>query len=69
MTGFENRTIAKEIPEVAEQHRRELFEMFENGTVSPHISAVFPLEDTRQAIEVVADRRVIGKVVIDLTAE
>jgi NADPH2:quinone reductase len=68
VTGFENRTIEAKIPAVAAEHRRELFGYFARGELVPHISAVYPLSDARQALEVVAERRVIGKVVIDIAA-
>ena len=37
------------------------------GRVRPHIGAVYPLEQTAQALRHVAEGRAVGKVVIDLT--
>jgi NADPH:quinone reductase len=64
VTGFENRTIEAQIPDVAAAHRRDLFDAFARGELSPHISAVYPLAEARRALEDVAERRVIGKVVL-----
>jgi NADPH2:quinone reductase len=66
IVGFENRTILQHLPDVAARHRAEVVELFARGRVSPHVSAVYPIEQVACALEDVASRRVIGKVVIDM---
>jgi NADPH:quinone reductase-like Zn-dependent oxidoreductase len=46
---------------------RELKEMFASGVIRPYIGARFPLTDTAKALRHVAERKAIGKVVIDVT--
>ena len=40
---------------------------FKDGRLKPHVSHVFPLEDAKEALRTLAERRSTGKVVI-LTA-
>ena len=44
----------------------ELAQMFAAGIVRPYIGARFPLAETPAALRYVADRKVLGKVVIDV---
>ncbi len=44
----------------------ELFAMYAEGKIKPRISARFPLKDTAQALEMMQDRKVMGKVVITM---
>jgi NADPH:quinone reductase len=67
LTGFENRTIPEHLPGVVPQHRREVLDLLVEGRVAPHVHAVYPLEDVARALEDVQARRVIGKVVIDVS--
>jgi len=46
------------------QNVTELFEMYGNGQIKPRISASFPMEDAAKALEMIADRKVLGKVVL-----
>ncbi|WP_299699860.1 NADPH:quinone oxidoreductase family protein [uncultured Tateyamaria sp.] len=46
------------------QNITELFEMYEKGKIKPHISASFPMQDAAKALELIADRKVQGKVVL-----
>jgi NADPH2:quinone reductase len=48
------------------RNESELRELLVSGQVRPHIGAVYPFEQTAQALEHVADGRAVGKVVIDL---
>lgn len=66
--GFEFRTFAEHAPEEARRDRDELFALFSSGQVRPHVSAVFPLEQTAEALRAMADRQALGKIVIDPTA-
>jgi NADPH2:quinone reductase len=63
--GYEIRTFGLHAPELAERDRAEMQEMFRSGRIHPHVSASFPLERTSDALRMVADRRAVGKVLIE----
>lgn len=65
--GFEFRTFAEHVPDAARRDREELAQLFATGQVRPHVSAVYPLEQTAQALRAMADRQALGKIVIDPT--
>ena len=65
--GFEIRTFATDYPDLEERDLRELHEMFATGLVRRYVRARFPLAVTVQALRFVADRRALGKVIIDLS--
>ena len=65
IVGFEMRTFGLNAPEEAARDRRELMELLAAGTLHPHIGARFPLDDTAAALRHVADRKAIGKVIIE----
>lgn len=44
----------------------ELFAMYAGGQIKPRISARFPLENAAAALELMQDRKVMGKVVLDI---
>ncbi|MEX0311009.1 MAG: zinc-binding dehydrogenase, partial [Tateyamaria sp.] len=46
------------------QNVTELFDMCGKGQVKPRISASFAMEDAAKALEMIADRKVLGKVVL-----
>jgi NADPH:quinone reductase-like Zn-dependent oxidoreductase len=64
--GMEIRTFMTDRPDDAVRDLRELAQMFAAGTVRPYIGARFPLSETAAALRHVADRKVLGKVVIDV---
>lgn len=64
--GMEIRTFASDYPDEAIRDDEELAQMFAAGTVRPYIGARFPLSETAAALRYVADRKVLGKVVIDV---
>jgi NADPH:quinone reductase-like Zn-dependent oxidoreductase len=64
--GMEIRTFATDYPEQAVRDIDELTKMFADGTVRPYIGARFPLSEAPAALRYVADRKVLGKVVIDV---
>lgn len=64
--GMEIRTFMADRPDDAARDMRELARMFADGTVRPYIGARFPLSETRAALRQVAERKVLGKVVIDV---
>jgi NADPH:quinone reductase len=64
--GMEIRTFMSDRPDDAARDMRELDQMFAAGTVRPYICARFPLSETPAALRHVAERKVLGKVVIDV---
>jgi NADPH:quinone reductase len=64
--GMEIRTFMVDRPGDAARDMQELAQMFAGGTVRPHIGARFPLAETPAALRHVAERKVLGKVVIDV---
>ncbi len=49
-------------------HISQLLNWVEAGVLTPHVSAVYPLAETVNAIEVLANRKARGKILIDVTA-
>jgi NADPH2:quinone reductase len=66
--GFEFRTFSEHAPEASRRDREELLALFADGQVRPYVSAVYPLDRVAEALREVADRRALGKVVVDPTA-
>jgi len=54
-------------PAVLQQSWRQLLAWLEEGALSPHISATYPLEDAPAALESLMRRRATGKVVVKIT--
>ena len=63
--GFEFRTFAEHAPEAARRDRAELLALFADGKVRPYVSSVYPLDRVADALREVAERRALGKVVIE----
>lgn len=66
--GMEIRTFVTDRPNDSARDMRELMEMFASGVIRPYIGARFPLADAAKALRHVAERKAVGKVVIDVTA-
>ncbi|MDP7738131.1 NADPH:quinone oxidoreductase family protein [Mycobacterium paragordonae] len=64
--GMEIRTFADDYPDDCARDIAELSQMFADGKIRPYIGARFPLAETAAALRFVADRKVLGKVIIDL---
>lgn len=64
--GMEIRTFMADYPDEYVRDIEELTQMFTAGTVRPYIGARFPLAEAPAALRYVADRKVLGKVVIDV---
>jgi NADPH:quinone reductase len=64
--GMEIRTFATDYPDLAARDRRELDQLFAEGRVRPHVDTRFPLADSAKALRHVADRKALGKVIIDV---
>jgi NADPH2:quinone reductase len=66
--GFEIRTFGLHAPAQAARDRTELADLLASGRVSPHVGARFPLDDVAGALRHVAERRAVGKVVVQVRA-
>lgn len=66
LRGMEIRTFADDYPHEAARDLAELDQMFADGLVRPYIGARFPLAETPAALRYVAERKAIGKVIIDV---
>lgn len=56
----------REEPDNNARNMDELFALFRQGHLKPHVSATFPLDQTSQALDTVVSRKVQGKVVIEI---
>jgi NADPH2:quinone reductase len=64
--GMEIRTFMGDRPDDAARDMQELSQMFAAGRIRPYIGARFPLAETPAALRHVAERKVLGKVVIEV---
>ena len=62
--GFELGSFASHSPADAARDRAELDELFSGGRIRPHVSGAYPLDQVSAALEELADRRAIGKVLV-----
>ncbi|MEL6954311.1 MAG: NADPH:quinone oxidoreductase family protein [Pseudomonadota bacterium] len=53
-------------PDVLRQSLADLFELYREGRLRPHISARFPLEQADRALELLKSRKSTGKVVVTM---
>lgn len=63
MGVFWGASVARE-PAGHAENMGELFAMYANGQVKPRISARYPLEQAAEALNLLSDRKVMGKVVL-----
>ncbi len=64
--GMEIRTFTADHSDDAARDIAELQQMFADGVIKPYIGARFPLTQAAKALRHVADRKAVGKVVIDV---
>lgn len=57
---------AEQEPETNARNTAELVRLLQQGKLKPHVSATYPLEQTAKALQVVAARRALGKIVIEI---
>lgn len=53
-------------PEKVRRVQHELIALYERGKLKPHVMASYPLDAYREALGLVRDRKVLGKVVLDI---
>jgi len=64
VTGFTLGGFAGNQPDDFARDQAELTELYRSGRFAPHISARYPLEGAGQALEDLAERRALGKVLV-----
>ena len=69
VAGFSFSIYARQKPEQYRRWFAELLELYAEGHFSPHISAVWPLEETGQALQSLQDRSATGKVVLRVRSD
>ena len=63
--GFEIRTFGEHAPAEQKRDDEELDALFNSGKLRPHVSATYSLDQVSEALGALAERRAVGKVVID----
>lgn len=66
LTGVFLGSFAMRFPNKLKAMRDELLSMYINGKLKPHIQKIFPLDQTPLAIQMMMDRKAIGKLVIKI---
>jgi NADPH:quinone reductase-like Zn-dependent oxidoreductase len=64
LVGYEARTFGTNASDLVARDRAELRRLFESGGIRPHVCATYGLDNTAVALQHVADRRAIGKVIL-----
>jgi NADPH2:quinone reductase len=64
--GFELRTFGFVEPDLVRRDEAEMMEALAVGALRPHVSAIHPLDDVAGAMNALADRRSIGKVLLEM---
>lgn len=64
--GFEFRSFMKARPAEFARDRDELASLFASGRLRPRIDRTYPLSETPAALRSIAERRAVGKVLIDV---
>ena len=56
-------------PKAQQANMAQVFAWIGEGTIRPRVTARYPLEHTADALEAVMNRKVVGKIVIEITSE
>ncbi len=67
VTGFTMEGFARHQAEDRRRDLDELAELARSGRAAPHISATYPLDQAGRALSDLAERRAMGKVLVDPT--
>jgi NADPH:quinone reductase len=67
IVGFQFQTFTANAADEFERNEADLAEHFAAGRVAPHVGAVVSLDNVVEALQLVADGKVVGKVVVDMT--
>lgn len=66
LIGLQSSDYRDREPQKVQRVQRELFAMYEQGKLKPHVMASYPLDAYREALAMVRDRKALGKVVIEM---
>ena len=69
MVGVYLGRFRKEEPAEYEKNFQELLDMYDQGKLKPLITESFPLEEYAAAFNVVGERKVMGKVTLEIKSE
>jgi NADPH2:quinone reductase len=58
--------IGRRNPAIGERCSRALTEILEKGAIDPYVCAGFPLERAVEAMDMLTQRKVVGKVVVTM---
>ncbi len=53
-------------PELGKQNQQAIYDLLADGSINPHVCAGFPLEQAVNAMQMLTERRVVGKVVVTM---
>jgi NADPH2:quinone reductase len=66
LIGLQSSDYRERAPEVVSKAHEQLFALYNEGRIKPHVMAAYPLKDYLAALHTVQDRKVLGKVVITM---
>ena len=66
LIGLQSSDYRERTPEVVRKAYEHLFALYEQGRIKPHVMAAYPMSDYLAALNMVKDRKVLGKVVITM---
>lgn len=69
VSGLSGANYLDRTPDWLARAQGELFELYTRGKLRPHVMATYPLENYLEALRVVQNREVQGKVVLTMTEE
>ncbi len=58
--------IGRRHPEIGRANKKALHELAASGAIDPHVSFALPLEQTLDALQLLIDRRVVGRAVVTM---
>jgi NADPH2:quinone reductase len=53
-------------PAAARENFRELMDLYLRGALRPYVSRVYPFAEAREALRAIADRKAVGKLVVEI---
>ena len=66
LIGLQSSDYRERAPEVVRGAYEQLFALYEQGKLKPHVMAAYPMREYLTALNTVKDRKVLGKVVITM---
>ncbi len=66
LIGLQSSDYRERTPEVVRKAYEQLFALYEQDKIKPHVMAAYPMKDYLAALHAVKDRKVLGKVVITM---